>query len=135
MSSFEVICGYQPPTLLSYIFGTTNNESIDQLLINRGKVLTLLNQNLNMVQNRMKHYASKKRTKRSFEVGDWVYLCLQPYRQKSVVARYNLKLSPRFFGPFRVLQKIRERGSLSAGSTSFLIDPPYFSRVLLKEKI
>lgn len=63
MSLFEVIYGYQPPTLLSYIPGTTNNESINQLLINRGKVLTLLNQNLNMAQNRMKHYANKKRTK------------------------------------------------------------------------
>lgn len=54
----------------------------------------------------MKHFADKRRTERSFEVGDWVYLRLQPYRQKSVAMRHNMKLAPRFYGPFCILQKI-----------------------------
>jgi hypothetical protein len=36
----------------------------------------------------------------------WVYLRLQPYRQSSVAFRRKLKLSPRFFGPFQILQKV-----------------------------
>ncbi|KAJ0085155.1 hypothetical protein Patl1_07664 [Pistacia atlantica] len=54
----------------------------------------------------MKKFADIKRTERSFNIGDLVYLPLQPYKQQSVVQRRNLKLSPRFYGPYRVLEKI-----------------------------
>lgn len=54
----------------------------------------------------MKKFIDIKRTERSFNIGDLVYLQLQPYKQQSVVQRRNLKLSPRFYGPYRVLEKI-----------------------------
>jgi len=54
----------------------------------------------------MKKYSDLKRTDRNFEIGDWVFLRLQPYRQASVTFCRHLKLSPRFFGPFQILQKI-----------------------------
>jgi hypothetical protein len=37
-----------------------------------------------------------------------VYLRLQPYRQSTVAYRRALKLSPHFYGPFRVVRKIRK---------------------------
>ncbi|XP_075670107.1 uncharacterized protein LOC142639856 [Castanea sativa] len=54
----------------------------------------------------MKFHADKHRSKRSFSVGDWMYLRLQPYRQKSISHKTFNKLSPRFYDPFKVLQKI-----------------------------
>jgi hypothetical protein len=54
----------------------------------------------------MKLYANKLKTERHFVEGDWVFLRLQPYHQKSEAMRSNLKLSPRFFGPFQVVKKI-----------------------------
>ena len=45
---------------------------------------------------------------RSFEVGEWVYLRLQPYRHSSVALHQNLKLSPQFFGPFQIIQRVGE---------------------------
>ena len=54
----------------------------------------------------MKFYADKHRQNRSFQVGDWVFLKLQPYRQKTLAYKGRWKLSPRYFGPFQVLQKI-----------------------------
>ena len=35
-----------------------------------------------------------------------VFLKLQPYRKFSIVARKNVKLSTRFYGPFKILEKI-----------------------------
>jgi len=51
----------------------------------------------------MKKYLDLKRTERSFEEGVWVYLRLQPYRQIFLAFQKNLKLSPHFYGPFRIL--------------------------------
>jgi len=54
----------------------------------------------------MKRQADKHRTERSFNIGDWVFLKLQPYVQSSVAARSNNKLSFKFFGPFRILKRV-----------------------------
>jgi hypothetical protein len=54
----------------------------------------------------MKLQADKRRSERQFEVGNWVYLRLQPYCQKSLTLCYNLKLSPRFLGPFQILIRV-----------------------------
>ena len=40
--------------------------------------------NLQKAQERMKIFADKKKSDRVFQVGDWVWLKLQAYRQMSV---------------------------------------------------
>jgi len=54
----------------------------------------------------MKLYADKKRREVEFQPGDKVYLKIQPYRMKSLAKKINQKLSPRFYGPFEVLERI-----------------------------
>jgi hypothetical protein len=39
-----------------------------------------------MAQNRVKQQADQHRSERSFEVGDWVFLRLQPYKQMSLMS-------------------------------------------------
>ena len=54
----------------------------------------------------MKQQADKKQSDRQFDVGDWVYVKLQPYRQTTVAYKRCLKLSTKFFGPYQVLAKV-----------------------------
>ncbi|XP_076927479.1 uncharacterized protein LOC143591046 [Bidens hawaiensis] len=67
-----------------------------------GQLLTVLRNNLKKAQDRMKNQANTKRRELSFQVGDQVFLKIQPYRQKSLAKRQCEKLSPRFFGPYLV---------------------------------
>ena len=72
-------------------------------------------------QKSMKVAADKHRTIREFAVGDWVYLKLQPYKQMSLRQKRLGKLSPRYYGPFQILQKV--------GSVSYKLDLPPESRI------
>jgi hypothetical protein len=50
--------------------------------------------------------ANKHRVERTFEVGDLVYLRLQPYRQASIKRSGIENLQPRLFGPYKVNTKV-----------------------------
>jgi hypothetical protein len=66
----------------------------------------LIWQHLVHAQDRMKKQADKHRTEREFAVGTMVYLELQPYVQLSVLPRTNLKLSFKYFSPFKILDRV-----------------------------
>jgi hypothetical protein len=71
----------------------------------------------------MKMQANKNRTERSFPVGTWVYVKLQPYVQTTNAARANQKLSYRFFGPYLIIEKV--------GSVAYKLQLPSTSAIYL----
>ena len=54
----------------------------------------------------MKAQANKGHRDVSFEVGDMVLLKLRPYCHNCLVLGANEKLSPHFYGTFKILEKI-----------------------------
>jgi hypothetical protein len=95
---------------------------VEDHIENQQQVLQILNDNLTMAQNRMKQQVDQHRSERSFEVLDWVFLRLQPYKQMTLKqAKKNNKLSPKYYGPYKVFQNI--------GTMAYKFKLPTSSRV------
>lgn len=77
-----------------------------QQLQPRDQMLIRVRANLLKAQTRMKKFADRKQSEVHFQVGDLVFVKLQPYCQHSVVWRKHQKLALIYFGPFPVVQKI-----------------------------
>ena len=75
------------------------------LIRNTSKKVSLIRQRLLMAQSRQKSYADVRRRPLEFEVGDHVFLKVMPKRG---VVRFGKcgKLSPRFIGPFEILERV-----------------------------
>ena len=121
LTPYEVVYG-QPPSLhIPYVSGDSKVEAVDRSLKAREDCIRLLRFHLTKSQQRMKAQADKHRSERAMEVGDWVFVKLQPYRQQSVAQRTNHKLAAKFFGPFQVISKV--------GSVAYKLQLPSHSKI------
>ena len=122
---FMAMYGYEPRIgALPQVPEQTSNTVTD-LATECQLHLEALKVHLSAAQNRMKTQADKHRVDRQFQVGDHVLLKLQPYAQSSVVNRPFPKLAFKYFGPYKVLEKIglaAYRLELSDGS---LVHPDF----------
>jgi hypothetical protein len=106
MTPFEALYEYKPPLLHQVLVPCNVSPETQVTLQEKDHMIKTLQHNLLQAQQRMKKYADAKRTERSFEVGDPVYLKMQPYRETSLGLRNALKLTSKWYGPFRVMQRI-----------------------------
>lgn len=106
LTPFEIVYGKPPPTLAHYLQGTSPNEAVDSMITSRQEIHHKLQRRLTKAQDNMKKLANTKRWDISYTVGQWVYVKLRPFRQRSVTGSLHPKLSKRYFGPFQVMERI-----------------------------
>ncbi|KAF5763515.1 putative nucleotidyltransferase, Ribonuclease H [Helianthus annuus] len=108
MTPFEILYGRKPPSVSRFVKDSTGNSIIAAQLIERDAILQLLKTNLLKAQDRRTLAANKHRRDVQFQVGDWVYVKLQPFRQNSVRLQRHYKLGRRYFGPYQAVAELQE---------------------------
>lgn len=103
---YEVLYGTLPREFGVAQIDTCTVPDLEAWLREREVMRELLQQQLKHAQDRMKKQADKRRTDREFEVGDSVFLKLQPFIQSSVEQRPYQKLAFRYYGPYKVEARI-----------------------------
>ncbi|GJX04927.1 putative nucleotidyltransferase, ribonuclease H [Tanacetum coccineum] len=90
-------------------FSTTFHPQTDgsELIEITNEKVAVAKEKLKEARSRQKSYADKHRRDLEFQVGDRVFLKVSPFRG---VKRFGIKgkLSPRFIGPFEILERIGE---------------------------
>ena len=84
MSPFEALYGYPPPSTQKYIINNFKVPPVKDYLTTFDEVICILKNHLEQARNRINQQVDLKRTKHEFKVGDWVFICLQPYKQMSL---------------------------------------------------
>lgn len=79
---------------------------MDHILSTSQNLLSSLKTCLLKAQHNMNIHADNKRRDISYNVGDWVYVELRPFRQTfASLFGYN-KISKRYYGPFQISKKL-----------------------------
>jgi hypothetical protein len=104
MAPFEALYGRKCRTPL-YWNQTGESQLLRPDIIKEAeRQVEIIRENLKTAQSRQKSYANPKRREVVFEVGDYAYLRVSPIRG---LQRFKIrgKLSPRFIGPFKILER------------------------------
>ncbi|XP_072982108.1 uncharacterized protein [Typha latifolia] len=122
MTPFEAVYGRTPPSLWTYDpKAIVVRTEADQELMNRDATLWRLRTHMAMAQNRMKQIYDPHHRELEIAIGDLVFVHVQSYRQVTLRSVRNQKLAHRYFGPFRILERV--------GSVAYRLELPKGSRL------
>jgi hypothetical protein len=104
MAPFEALYGRKCRTPLYWNQTGESQVFGPEILQEAEKQVQIIGENLKTAQSRQKSYADNRRRELLFEVGDFVYLKVSPMRG---MKRFKVKgkLSPRYIGPFMILER------------------------------
>jgi hypothetical protein len=115
------VYGRYPPTLLKYQPGSSKVAAVDVQLKERDEFLDQVREHLLLAQDVMKHHHDGKHQALEFDVGEWAWLRLHHRSAVGITPLRPTKLSPRFYGPYRVVERI--------GEVAYLLHLPAKARI------
>ena len=118
---FQVVYGRPPPLLLPYSADTAATETVDTLMKNRDEFLNDIHERLLQAQEYAKKYYDAKHHTLEFAVGDWVWLRILHRPMQSLLPGIRGKLSPKYAGPFQILQHM--------GDVAYRLQLPVATRI------
>jgi hypothetical protein len=105
---FQVVYGRPPPSLIKYQGGTSQVQAVYEHLKEHDEFLQQIREQLLLAQDVMKNQHNKKHRLVEFNLGDWIWLRLQHRSATRITQLQPNKLSPRFYGPYQVVERIGE---------------------------
>lgn len=105
-SPFHALYGHDANLGILPQSSTENISSVSERVAEIQAQAVVLKEHLARAQNKMKMVADKKHRDHEYQVGEMVLLKLQPYAQSSLVNRPFPKLAFKYFGPYKVVERI-----------------------------
>jgi hypothetical protein len=94
---------------------------LDKQLTNRDEFLAAVRERFLQAQSIMKQSHDAAHRDVSFSVYDWVWLHLHQRAATAIKSSQNAKLAPRYYGPFKVIERI--------GSVAYRLQLPAKARI------
>ena len=105
MAPYEALYGRPCRSPLCWTKVGESSITGPNLIKDTSEKVSLIRQCLLMAQSRQKSYADVRRRPLEFKVGDHVFLKVMPKREVVGFGKQG-KLSPRFIGPFEILERV-----------------------------
>jgi hypothetical protein len=105
-SPFRVVYGREPPSLRPAAAAEACIPAVQEQLRERDEFVLEIRERLEQAQQRYKGFYDRKHREVEFAVGNWVWLQLIHRPLASLDVQGRGKLGPKFYGPFRILEKI-----------------------------
>ena len=105
MAPYEALYGRPCRSPICWTEVGESSTTVPDLIRDTIEKVGLIRKRLLTAQSRQKIYSDKRRRPLEFEAGDHVFLKVMPKREVVKFGKRG-KLSPRFIGPFEVLQRV-----------------------------
>jgi hypothetical protein len=105
-SLFWVVYKRDPPSLCSYQPGDAHQLAVDAQLRDRDEFLMEVRKRIEQAQHHYKMFYDRHQCKLEFVLGQWAWLRLLHRPMVSLAPAGKGKLGPKFFGPFKVLERV-----------------------------
>jgi len=118
-SPFQMVYGHPPPSIRSYVQGDARLPAVDKAMTDRDEFLAEVHDRLEQAQQHYKAVYDQRHRPVEFLPGQWVWLRLLHWPVASLQVNGRGKLGPKFFGPYKVLERIGDvayRLQLPAGA-------------------